>query len=82
MQMDAQFPDGGDDNVETPAARGHRDGCLFPQLTLLEEIHEEAPDATFVLSFRPVEDWIESAAGWRDMLERFSLCHLLNLPRG
>lgn len=34
--------------------------CAYPQIQFLDEIHMEYPDATFVLLFRPVEDWIDS----------------------
>ena len=59
-----------------------RDDCFFPQLSLLEEIHAESPDATFVLNFRPVEDWARSIQNWGDMMPRFQACDLPNLPRG
>lgn len=34
--------------------------CYFPQVSSLEELYEENPTATFILPFRPVEDWINS----------------------
>jgi hypothetical protein len=30
---------------------------FFPQVELLDEIHEENPNATFILMFRNMSDW-------------------------
>ena len=38
--------------------------CWFPQISFLDEIHQEFPNATFVMNFRPVDDWIRSARNW------------------
>ena len=57
-----------------------REECFFPQLSLLEEIHQESSQATFITNFRPIHDWIKSVAGWNDMLLRFSNCYPPNLP--
>lgn len=59
-----------------------RDDCFFPQLSLLEEIHEEDPNATFLLPFRPFEDWVNSLDNWNGGLDNMSRCNLPNLPRG
>jgi hypothetical protein len=49
--------------------------CIFPQISLLDEIHQEHPHATFVMNFRPVDDWIHSAENWRpNMVARWSKC--------
>jgi hypothetical protein len=37
---------------------------IFPQIQLLDEIHLAQPNATFVLLFRPVQDWISSTQSW------------------
>ncbi|KAG7340386.1 hypothetical protein IV203_023929 [Nitzschia inconspicua] len=37
---------------------------IFPQIQLLDEIHHAQPNATFVLMFRPVQEWIESTQSW------------------
>ena len=50
------------------------DGCYFPQMTLLDEIHYSEPNATFILLFRPVQDWIKSAANWHGMTKRWYKC--------
>jgi hypothetical protein len=56
--------------------------CVFPQIQLLDEIHQEHPNATFILNFRPVNDWIKSVRNWPNMLNRFSRCDLPGLPEG
>jgi hypothetical protein len=48
--------------------------CSFPQISLLDEIHQEHPHATFVMNFRPVDDWIHSATSWQGMVTRWSKC--------
>ena len=59
--------------------------CVFPQISYLEEIHKEAPNATFILNSRPVLDWASSAIRWRGLQNapslnnRLSSCHLLGL---
>ncbi|VEU34693.1 unnamed protein product, partial [Pseudo-nitzschia multistriata] len=37
---------------------------FFPQISLLDEIHASEPNATFVLLFRPIDDWIRSVRSW------------------
>jgi hypothetical protein len=60
-----------------------RDDCFYPQLSLLEELHEEDPNATFLLEFRPVDDWIESFLHWMGAkITEIQKCNLPNLPRG
>jgi len=56
MQMDWNFPP----------------GCIFPQVNYLDEIHRNYPNATFILNFRPVQDWKRSVHQWRGMLRRWS----------
>jgi hypothetical protein len=50
--------------------------CVYPQITLLDEFHRDAPNATFVLIFRPVPDWIRSATKWEGMRFRWNDCEL------
>ncbi|KAL3932814.1 MAG: hypothetical protein SGBAC_010679 [Bacillariaceae sp.] len=80
LQMDVEYPLGIDGYFHRP----FRDECFFPQLSLLEEFHRESPQATFLLTFRPIQDWIKSISGWGStvMLNRFQLCDFPNLPRG
>jgi hypothetical protein len=77
MQMDEDKPLGyihGKRDKETP-----KDECFFPQLSLLEEFHQENSEATFIVNFRPVHDWIRSIKGWNTLLLRLSQCNLPNL---
>ena len=56
----------------------------YPQISLLDEIHEKDPNATFLFNFRPVKDWIRSVTGWNNMDERFmgfSIPGLQNTPQ-
>jgi hypothetical protein len=53
--------------------------CAFPQIQLLDELHQEQPNATFILNFRPVMDWIRSAKAWRGMAARWKKCELPGL---
>jgi hypothetical protein len=80
MQMDADYPFG--IGRETGYSTKWRDECFFPQLELLEVFHEEVPDATFVMNFRPIGDWIKSMKNWNILPLRFSKCHFPNMPRG
>ena len=41
------------------------DICFFPQITHLQRIHEEFPNATFVLNLRNFTGWVESVKRWR-----------------
>lgn len=38
-------------------------GC-FPQIQLLDELHDIAPNSTFIFTFRPIHDWIKSMEVW------------------
>jgi hypothetical protein len=81
LQMDVEFPL--QDHKVSKVAQSFRDECYFPQMSILEEIHKEVPHATFILNFRPIEDWIKSIFNWKlDMMDRFQKCNLPNLPRG
>lgn len=44
----------------------------YPQISLLDEMHEEKPNSTFVFNFRPLNDWIGSVSRWFGMKQRFS----------
>ena len=46
--------------------------CVFPQITYLEEIYNEAPNATFILPFRNVTEWVRSVSNWRTYRQRFN----------
>ena len=44
-----------------------RGECIFPQISYLEELHEEYPDAIFLLPHRPPRDWYRSLQNWKRM---------------
>jgi hypothetical protein len=80
MQMDVTHPFGWKTYMYHSIK--HRDECFFPQLSLLDEFHEENPNVTFILNFRPIDHWIESLVNWGNMLARIRDCNLPNQPRG
>ena len=45
----------------------------YPQISLLDELHEKKPNSTFVINFRPILDWIRSTANWHGMHYRMSM---------
>jgi hypothetical protein len=49
----------------------------FPQIQLLDELHEEYPNSTFIMNFRPIQDWIKSTTNWYGLKYRFGL---MNIP--
>ncbi|KAL3785265.1 hypothetical protein HJC23_002720 [Cyclotella cryptica] len=38
---------------------------FFPQIELLDQIHQESPNATFILMFRGMNDWFRSLYHWK-----------------
>lgn len=38
--------------------------CIFPQIQYLDELYHEAPNATWILPFRNVTDWVRSLTNW------------------
>jgi len=44
----------------------------FPQISLLDELHEQHPNSTLVIVFRPIPDWIKSTTDYSGMKERFA----------
>jgi hypothetical protein len=61
-----------------------RDDCFFPQLSLVQEFHDDDPNATFMLPFRPVKDWFDSVMNWGKGfgIKEIMACDLPNSPRG
>jgi len=49
----------------------------YPQIELLDELHEEFPNATFIMNFRPIRDWIQSVEHHAMMKFRLGL---MNIP--
>ena len=45
---------------------------FYPQISLLDELHEEHPHSTLIFNFRPISDWIRSTTNWYGMRSRFS----------
>jgi hypothetical protein len=44
----------------------------YPQIQLLDEIHQDKPNAVFLMMFRPVDHWIRSANSHHGMSNRWS----------
>ena len=66
---------------------GKYGNCIFPQVQLLDQIHWEAPNATFILNFRPINDWARSVKTWSPLDlgtlgSRLLKCDLPMLPVG
>mmetsp|Transcript_26896 Transcript_26896/g.42210 ORF Transcript_26896/g.42210 Transcript_26896/m.42210 type:complete len:282 (+) Transcript_26896:127-972(+) len=40
--------------------------CIWPQAQYLNEIHDDKPDATFIIVFREIHSWISSLKRWRE----------------
>mmetsp|Transcript_30169 Transcript_30169/g.64682 ORF Transcript_30169/g.64682 Transcript_30169/m.64682 type:complete len:229 (-) Transcript_30169:590-1276(-) len=56
---------------------------FYPQISLLDELHEWKPNSTLFLIFRPVLDWIHSTQNWRGMagrMEKFLIPGLVMNP--
>ena len=45
---------------------------VYPQISLLDEMHEIHPNSTMTFLFRPVETWIKSTRNWYGMWQRFA----------
>ena len=72
---DADHNDDQNDNDQTY--------CIFPQITLLKELHRDAPNATWIMPVRNVSHWVRSITSWKiqadnggslSMRERFGYC--------
>ena len=73
LQLDCNYP--------------QRNACHYPQMSELEQIHEEEPNATFILNFRPFHDWFTSLSNWHNsdggyLNDRLKQCDLPGLPKG
>ena len=47
------------------------EGMHLPQWTNLHEIHQQFPQATFILNMRDPKKWIHSIDKWKDLRQRF-----------
>jgi hypothetical protein len=45
---------------------------FYPQISLLDELHEVEPNSTLVFNFRPMADWIHSVTHWHGLRARMS----------
>ena len=64
-----------------PGGNGTRP-CHWPQVDLLDEIHAESPEATFLLTMRDFDAWYGSMAGWNGYDQRLGRCRLGAYPGG
>jgi hypothetical protein len=51
----------------------------YPQIQLLDEIHQESPQSTFIMAFRPINDWITSVISHHGMANRFGFFEMPGL---
>jgi Sulfotransferase domain len=60
-----------DDGTLLPVdqSKGQNARIFFPQHHHLDEIHQQYPNATFILNLRPVDAWIASVLKWKSKLE-------------
>ena len=61
---------------------GDQDACWMPQISHLEGLVVDYPDATFILTSRDIKKWVHSVVSWGRMDERISQCTLpeVDLP--
>ena len=78
LQLDVSFPFL---YKQTAFGKVSRDECFWPQLSILPQLYADVPNSTFLLMFRPVEDWIRSAFNYKGFLTRLRACNLPNLLR-
>jgi hypothetical protein len=72
----------GNYEVHTQIDTEGTDMCIFPQVSLLEQFHQEAPNATFILPFRDMDHLIRSLKNWQQetsnppMNDILKQCHI------
>jgi hypothetical protein len=54
--------------------------CYWPQIEALEQIHHEAPNATFILNFRNMPNWVRSLQHWGHLDDRMMACKISGSP--
>jgi hypothetical protein len=58
-------------------------GMTLPQWEFLAEIHDQFPNATWILNLRDPSKWLDSVNRWKDLRQRFiDNPFLPDLPRG
>lgn len=55
---------------------------VYPQLTDLEILIEQYPNAKFILNLRNVYDWVRSVNNWNNLRQRYIESELPYLPKG
>jgi len=63
----------GNYTVLTQMDRPGEDNCVFPQISYLKELYQEAPNATWILPFRNATGWIRSVNNWSNLRYRFAM---------
>ena len=64
-------------------AQTNTGGMMIPQYTMLEEIHQQFPTATWILNLRDPQKWVNSVNKWKDLRQRFiDVPFLPDLPKG
>jgi len=58
---------------------GNRKTCYIPQITHIEGIIFEYPNATFLLPTRDPYEWASSVMRWTNMAQRLSSCHFVSV---
>jgi hypothetical protein len=53
-----------DGTLESRQQTNEKPRILLPQHHYLDQIHEQYPNATFILNLRPVDEWVESVLKW------------------
>jgi hypothetical protein len=48
--------------------QGPGNRLFFPQHHYINELHQQYPNATFILNLRPVDEWVDSVLRWGDDL--------------
>lgn len=52
-------------------AQENNGGMTLPQLSYLEEIYDNFPEATWILNLRDAKSWLSSINRWKDLRQRF-----------
>jgi hypothetical protein len=56
--------------------------CYYPQVELLEELHEHHPHSTLILNQRNVTSWVASVKRWFGMHDRLVQCNISGFRAG
>ena len=50
-------------------------GCIFPQVSFLDKLYKDAPNATWLLPLRNASNWLDSTNKWGDLRARYRQCN-------